>query len=386
MTPAARVQAAIEILDAINEGRTTEQALSAWARSSRYAGSKDRAAVRDHVYDVQRRRQTCAITGGGASGRALMIGLLRQQGVDVETIFTGTAYSPMALEPHETEVADAGALDAFTDIPEWLHQDWNDSLGDQAVPCAEALGHRADVFLRVNLILTDRESAIDALAQDGITVEPHPGVPTALKVLEGARKVANSDAYQSGLVELQDAHSQASVCALPNASVGSVLDYCAGGGGKSLALAAWLKSPVYAHDAFPRRMKDLPARVERSNADITILEQEDIGDYSFDIVFCDVPCSGSGSWRRDPEGKWGLTKEKLDDLHGIQRDILQEAAGFVLPNGKLVYATCSVFKSENTDQVAWFISQFPQWSVSHQTQFVPNDLGDGFFVTILERN
>ena len=384
MTPAARVQASIEILDDINEGRSAEQAISAWARNSRFAGSKDRAAVRDNVYAVLRRKHTCATVGGGANGRALMIGLLRQQGVDPAGIFTGEGYAPMALEPHEMTEADVN-VDPMDDLPDWIRDQWDQSLGDQAHEVAQAMRDRAEVFLRVNLILTTRDAAIEALAEDGIIAEAHPTVETALIVREGARKVANSISYQDGLVELQDAHSQASVCVIPREAVTGVLDYCAGGGGKSLALAGWLDTTVHAHDAFPRRMKDLPTRSNRAQADIVILDQEDMRDCSFDIVFCDVPCSGSGSWRRDPEGKWSLSPEKLNELQEVQRDILQTASGFVTPEGYLAYATCSVLRSENHDQVDWFLSENPQWIVTEQVQFVPNTLGDGFFVTLLKR-
>lgn len=386
MTPAARVQAAIEILDAINEGRSAEQAISAWVRNSRFAGSKDRAAVRDHVYGVLRRKHSCATDGGGATGRALLLGYLRQEGIDLAEVFSGAAYAPMALEPHEIIENPDLVSDPLIDIPDWIKHEWSESLGVHATTCANALRDRADVFLRVNLLKTDREQAMEQLSQEAIIAEPHPTVETALVIVEGARKLANSSAYKDGFVELQDAHSQASVICIDPQDYSGVLDYCAGGGGKSLALASWLKTRVYAHDAFPRRMKDLPNRAARAEADIVVLEQDDVSDYSFDLVFCDVPCSGSGSWRRDPEGKWSLTSEKFEELQNIQREILETASSFVSPTGTLVYATCSVFQSENTRQIEWFMGQYPQWTVSHQSQFVPNNLGDGFFVTILQRS
>ena len=141
MTPAARVQASIEILDDINEGRSAEQAISAWARNSRFAGSKDRAAVRDNVYAVLRRKHTCATVGGGANGRALMIGLLRQQGIDPAGIFTGEGYSPMALEPHEMTEADVN-VDPMDDLPDWIRDQWDQSLGDKAREVAQAMRDR----------------------------------------------------------------------------------------------------------------------------------------------------------------------------------------------------------------------------------------------------
>ncbi|MGY9046843.1 MAG: RsmB/NOP family class I SAM-dependent RNA methyltransferase, partial [Rhodobacterales bacterium] len=293
MTPAARVQAAIEVLDRISADLAAEQALTNWARGARFAGSKDRAAVRDHVYDVLRQRRSVAALGGGESGRQSMLGLLRLQGVAPEALFTGDGYGPVPLSEEELQAGQPAEGNAALDLPDWLAPRFIADLGSEAEAVAEALKTRAPVFLRVNQGLTSVPQAIEALSEEGITAAPHALSPQALMVTGNPRRVAQSDAYLNGWVELQDAASQAVVDLLPLESGQRVLDYCAGGGGKTLAMAARLNGPVDAHDANPGRLRDLPVRAERAAANVSIVDQPD-GEY--DLVLCDVPCSGSGAW------------------------------------------------------------------------------------------
>ena len=380
MTPAARVQAAAEVLDRIAAGTPAEQALLGWSRASRFAGSKDRAAVRDHVFDVMRRWRSTAASGGGESGRARMLGLLRQQGTDPDTLFTGQGHAPKPLGDAERVAGRVPEGAEALDLPDWLWSDWQASLGAEAAATAEQLRHRAPVFLRINTLRATQAAAIAALSADGIATRPAPLADTALEVIEGARKVARSKAFTDGLVELQDAASQAVVAALPLASGQRVLDYCAGGGGKALAMASRLSGPVEAHDANPARMSDLPARAIRAGAEIAIT-QEPRGPY--DLVLCDVPCSGSGSWRRAPEGKWRLTADGLAELTAIQGRILDTVAPLVARGGTLAYATCSMLSTENGARVAAFLAGHPGWSLARERQFLPSDGGDGFYVACL---
>lgn len=385
MTPAARVQAAIEVLDAILSGTPAEQALTRWSRASRFAGSKDRAAVRDHVFDALRRRRSFAALGGAETGRGLMIGAERARGGDFAT-FAGVPYGPSPLGEDEAVVPDLTAQpDAVKhDLPDWLWPLFEQGLGEQAGPVALALTDRAEVFLRVNLRKTDVAGAIAALHKDGITAEPHPLSPTALRVTENARRVAQSAAYTQGLVELQDAASQAVCDAVSWPEGGSVLDYCAGGGGKTLALAGRQDGAFTAHDANARRMKDLPARAERAGVRVEVLSSVPEG-RRFDLVLCDVPCSGSGSWRRAPEGKWLLTPEKLEQVCAIQAQILDTAKDLVSEGGELAYATCSVLPQENAAQVQAFLARTPGWALVSERQFLPSDGGDGFYIARLNR-
>lgn len=381
MTPAARVQAAIELLDQISTGQPAEKALTTWGRTSRYAGSKDRAAVRDLVFDALRCWRSAAVMGGGDSGRARMLGVVRLRGDDPEAVFTGVGHAPAELSDVERNAGRLPEGNDALDLPDWVVTRFRHSLGEAAEATAEALRSRADVFLRVNLMQSSASQAIARLAEDGILAVPHPLSTSALRVTDGARAIARSDAYLSGAVELQDAASQAVVDALPLQPRLSVLDYCAGGGGKALAMAARLGGgPVDAHDAAPRRMADLPARADRAGADIRIV-QKPRGPY--DLVFCDVPCSGSGAWRRAPEGKWRLTQARLSELCTIQAEILDQAARLVAPGGYLAYATCSVLAEENAEQVRAFLERAPEWQDEAQHQFLPSDGGDGFFIAVL---
>lgn len=383
MTPAARVSAAIEILDLVLDGARAETSLKRWARKNRYAGSKDRAAIRDYVYSALRQRESSLCCAKGArTGRSMMRGLLHLQGVDLASLFCDARFAPVPLTPEESTFGTPTHPWQVHDIPEWLWPLWCDSLGEDALQIAQSLQQRAPVFLRVNLLKGTQAEAISSLLEAGYEVHAHPYVPTALSVIGRSVGLQNTIAFSEGLVELQDAHSQASVTMIARDGSGPVLDYCAGGGGKALALAAWLDTPVHAHDVNPKRMSDLPARALRANARVTCVTREQISN-AYDTVFCDAPCSGSGSWRRDPEGKWALDQNKLNEFIQTQREILSTAAELVADGGKLVYATCSVLACENTDQVAWFLDQNNRWTVQNQTQWYPNDNGDGFFASVL---
>ncbi len=382
MTPAARVQAAIEVLDRIGPELAAEQALTNWARGARFAGSKDRAAVRDHVYDVLRQRRSAAARGGGDSGRELLLGLLRLDGVDPESLFTGEGYGPASLTDAEMQAGHVPDGAEAMDLPDWLAALFLADLGLDAEAVAQALQSRAPVFLRVNAILSSVSQATDSLSNEGIDVTPHPLSPQALMVTGNARRISQSQAYQNGWVELQDAASQAVVDLVPLQSGDRVLDYCAGGGGKTLAMAARLAGPVDAHDANPARLRDLPIRAERAGAEVHIVDQP-TGPY--DVVLCDVPCSGSGSWRRSPEGKWILTPQKLASLNAVQAQILRDAGRLVRPGGCLAYVTCSVLKCENIDQMERFTAESSGWMKGPSRQFLPADGGDGFYVCCLFR-
>lgn len=384
MTPAARLQAAAEIIDRISGGVPAEKALTNWARNSRYAGSKDRRAVRDHVFDCLRMWRSTAALGGAETGRGRVLGLLRSAGVDPETVFTGQGHAPVPLTDEEKAAGSAADGYAAWDLPDWLGRRFTDGLGDKAQAAALSLRHRAEVYLRVNTLKGDLATAQAELAGEGITTEPHELSPTALRVTGGARQVARSQSYLTGLVELQDAASQAVVDILPLQTGMRVLDYCAGGGGKTLAMAARLDGgPIMAHDANVGRMSDLPARAERAAAKVDVVENLT---GQFDLVLCDVPCSGSGAWRRSPEGKWRFEPEGLETLLELQSEILNQAKELVAEGGFLAYATCSVLPAENAAQAERFFQNNQGWIQQAERQFLPEDGGDGFYVTFFKRN
>lgn len=387
MTPAARVQAAIEILDRVLAGAPAEQALTGWARGSRYAGSKDRAAVRDHVFDALRCLRSLAALGGARSGRGLMLGALRRDGGDPGAVFCDAPYAPPPLSPAERAAGRVPVSAAERlDIPDWLWPRFLVGLGAAAEPAARALQRRAPVHLRVNLGKARRAEARHGLAGEGIECIPHPAAQSALEVIRGGRRIRRSNAYRGGAVELQDAASQAVVEALPLEDGMRVLDFCAGGGGKALAMAARARLRLFVHDAAPQRMRDLPARARRAGVRATRLSGADLAAAApFDLVLCDAPCSGSGAWRRAPEGKWRLTPARLEGLVAEQARILGTAASLTAPDGVLAYATCSVLDEENDRQIARFMDRTGGWHLRFRRVWALEAGTDGFFAAHLTR-
>jgi 16S rRNA (cytosine967-C5)-methyltransferase len=381
MTPGARATAAIEVLDRVLAGEAAEKALTNWGRASRFAGSGDRAAVRDIVYDALRRRASSAALGGGLTGRGLVLGLMRAAGQ--EALFSGEGHAP--APPARVEAGREPDAEERLDLPGWLVPELRDSLGADFGAVAEALRSRAPVFLRANRVKTDVAGAVAALAEDGIGTRPHPLAESALEVTENARKIQNSVAYRSGWVELQDASSQAVVEALPLRDGMKVLDHCAGGGGKTLAMAARARLKLLAHDVNPRRMADLPERARRAGVDVTLTERPE-GGAPYDLVLVDAPCSGSGSWRRDPEGKWRLSLQALEAVEATQAAILDRVAPLVRQDGWLAYATCSLLDRENRAQAQGFLRRTPGWRLQQDHAFTPMQGGDGFYLALLQRS
>ena len=382
MTPAARLSAAIEVLDRILAGQAAEPALTNWGRANRFAGSGDRAALRDLVFDALRCKRSFAAWGGAETGRGLILGSLRASGTDPATLFTGKGHAPAIVGMNE--VAQPASDLAALDCPDWLAPRLQAALGADFAGVMQALRQRAPVFLRANAVKADADAAIAALAREGITARLNHIAKNALEVTGNARKIQSSIAYAQGLVELQDAASQAVIAALPLQDGMRVLDYCAGGGGKALAMAAQAKLSVDVHDANPGRMRDLPARATRAGVKVNILDK--LGkSAAYDLILTDVPCSGSGSWRRDPQGKWALTERRLHQLLQIQAGILDKVAPAVAPDGRLAYVTCSLLAEENAGQVAAFLARSSGWVLENQHSFTPLQGGDGFFLAILKR-
>jgi 16S rRNA (cytosine967-C5)-methyltransferase len=386
MTPGARLAAAAGVLDEVLGGSPAERVLTNWARGARYAGSKDRAAVRDHVYDALRRRRSLAWVGRSETGRGLMLGALRLAGTDPASLMTGEGHALPPPTPDEQGRSLAEApLGTRLDMPDWLLSRLQESLGDDLDAACRALTQRAPITLRANLRNGPRDEAARALAAEGIETSLDPEVRTALQVSAGASKIAQSGPYLTGLVELQDASSQAAVLRLPLRDGDRVLDYCAGGGGKTLAMGALADLALFAHDADPRRMADLPPRAARASLDVDILS-DPAAHAPYDLVLVDAPCSGSGTWRRTPDAKWRLTPDRLADLCALQDRILDAAEPLVSPAGHLAYATCSILREECDDRVSAFLARHPGWEVADRLRLLPHASGDGFFQTVLRRS
>lgn len=389
MTPAARINAAIDLIDRIQSGELADRAMASWGRSNRYAGSKDRASIADIVYEVLRKKQSFAALGRGETGRALLLGFVRASKQDPETIFGADRYAPSKLLAEERVAGKLGEFvdEKVADFPDWARAELVRSHGDSAVGIAQALRNRAPIYLRVNLAKLSRDDAINSLSTEGIIGKTSPLSSSAVEVLEGARKIRNSTLFQTGDVELQDASSQAVADLVPLQSGQRLLDFCAGGGGKVLAVAGRVSGDFYAHDIDARRMKDLQPRAARAGVSVKQVTIEDLAQGSlFDTVLVDAPCSGSGSWRRDPQGKWLLTEEKLDHVVQLQSEILNQVSSMVKPNGHLVYATCSLFSKENELQTKQFLGRDETFTLSSERHFTPLDGGDGFYCAVLRKS
>lgn len=355
MTPAARVQAAIELLDTVitsarAKGAPADRIIADYFRARRYAGSKDRRAVRDLVYHAIR---LCGPVP--ASGRAAMLAVAGQDEA-VAALFDGSPHGPAPRGEGE-EAASTGLA------PKWLAAALRASdLGGREI--AALLG-RAPLDIRVNALKADR-AGIDL---------PEPGEPLAsaqgLRFASGT-PVEQWPAYLEGRVEVQDLGSQLIVEALPVGPGDTIIDLCAGGGGKTLALAARLgnAASIIAADTDKRRLGNLAPRAARAGAaiDHTVLldpgrEMRTLHPWvkKADHVLVDAPCSGSGTWRRSPEGRWRLDPAELARLTALQDHVLDLAAHLARQGGSIAFVTCSVLDAEGPDRISAFLARHPGW-------------------------
>jgi 16S rRNA (cytosine967-C5)-methyltransferase len=388
MTPAARLQAAIEILSA-DTAQPLERQLKAWFRGHRFAGSSDRRAITERVYSIFRHHAHFAYRMAGDSARALVIASLLADGEKPEDYFTG-GYGPPPLSDAERAAIDAtpGPAPSFVqgEYPEWLEEELNRSFGARLPDEMLAFQGRAPVDLRVNRLKAGRDEVLAQLKADGIDGAPLEGLPDAIRCAPGAA-LTSHPLYLSGAFEIQDAAAQMAV-ALCDARPGMrVLDLAAGAGGKSLALAAAMenKGEIVACDVREDALAELDRRRERAGA--AIIRSHLLGpppEGPFDLVLLDVPCSGSGTWRRQPELKWRFTPERLTQLTALQGRLLNQAAGL---GAKLVYATCSVLMRENQDRVGAFLAAHPAFArIGPDFHATPATTGtDGFYTAILNR-
>ena len=389
MTPNARIASAILIINSIIAGDPAEKVLTNWARKSRFAGSSDRSAVRDIVYDCLRSLNSFGTLGGNKTGRGVIIGYLLFSNKEPNLFFNGIGYGPSELTPSELSHIDLTQNESspleVLDFPDCLLDELKDSLGESFYSVNNTLKQRAPFYIRVNLSKATLDEVQLILRDEGIETDLDDACVTALKVLSNPRKVKQSDAYKSGLLDIQDLNSQISCRTIPLENGWKLLDFCAGGGGKSLALSDRFSGTIDAYDKDFLRMKDIPVRSDRAGVTINLLSNDDIRTVSsYDLVICDVPCTGSGAWRRNPDAKWTLTTDNYEALKKTQQEILDDASKLVSGNGVLVYMTCSLLKAENSDQVEAFLLRNSDWEVVFQESFPLSNSGDGFFVTHLK--
>lgn len=375
MTPAAHISAAIEILgDIAQRRRPAADMLKEWGQSHRFAGSKDRAAIASLVFDALRKRASSAFVMGEETPRAIMLGALREaRGLSADAIgalFSGEGHAPAPLSEEERGRLETVALDGAPDLvrgdyPEWLAERFKAAFGVRAPEEGAALAARAPVDLRVNILKGSREQALEKLAH--LNPAPTPLSPLGLRIDAGQGRgpaFASEPAYVKGLVEPQDEASQLAALLCAAAPGEQVLDLCAGGGGKALALAAQMhnRGQLYAYDEDGRRLMPLYERLERAGArNIQVRaprgKTDVLADLAgrCDLVLIDAPCTGTGTWRRHPDAKWRLAPGALEQRLNEQRDLLAAATRFVKPGGRLVYVTCSLLRDENEDQISGFL-------------------------------
>ncbi|MGB0908570.1 MAG: RsmB/NOP family class I SAM-dependent RNA methyltransferase [Maricaulaceae bacterium] len=429
MRPAARLQAAIEVFTDITERRTpVALALRDWGKANRYAGSKDRSAIGNYVYDALRCRSSIAYRMKDDSPRSLILGsavfMGEQSPKDLVTSFEGDKFAPTAITPEEMDCL-GGSMKLETapawvqaDVPEWLWPAFENNFGEDAITEGKALTARPPLDMRVNTILSNEADVAEALAPH--KAEKTPSSPIGFRIVapKASGRLPNvqiEKIYQTGGIEIQDEGSQI-VSQLVNAQAGEkVLDFCAGGGGKSLALAADMNNEgrVHAFDIDKRRLSPLYQRAQRAGASIVNVCEppiDSLQDYlgKMDKVLIDAPCSGVGTWRRKPDAKWRLSEEALERRYKEQKTVLKNAKGFVRPGGLLFYVTCSMLAEENEGQVYGFLEDNEDfellsagevyeekfgvnapkpWSEDGCTlTLTPNATGtDGFYFAVMER-
>jgi 16S rRNA (cytosine967-C5)-methyltransferase len=430
MTPAARLSAAMEILADLDvRRRPVAEALKDWGLSHRFAGSKDRASIASLVYDVLRRKASSGWIMAEETPRAILFGMLKlQRGLDVDAIAalaSGERFAPAPLSQGERERLASGTLEGAPapvegDFPEWIEPSLRRVFGDDLVDEMQALAARAPLDLRVNTLkIASREKARSALSHLEAVETPHSPLGLRIAPREEGRgpAVQAEPEFLKGLVEIQDEGSQVAAL-LSGAKPGEqVVDLCAGGGGKTLALAALTQNhgQIYATDADARRLapihdrlaragaRNVQVRTPRGGAD-AVLDLEG----KIDLVLIDAPCTGTGTWRRNPDAKWRLRPGSLDARVKEQAAVLDRAARLTKPGGRIVYITCSVLPEENDDALSAFLARGEGLRIvaprevlaragmdglanavrftDHGLQMTPSRTGtDGFFVAVLTR-
>ncbi len=439
MTPGARILAAIEIGQEIETGESTADGIvETYFRRRRYAGSKDRRAVGERVYGIIRRyaRLSWWIERCGyphaVTPRVRAIADLalndKARPEEIQAIFSGSRHCPESLNAEEFDLANALAgrpITHHSEMPDWValeYPGWLDAtlreqFGDTLNSEMTALNQPAPMDLRVNTTKTTFEEASEALRREQVISEPTALSPIALRV-SGNVRLGGTSAYNDGLVEIQDEGSQILALLCDAQPSMNVVDFCAGAGGKTLALAACMSKHGNLHgsltacDVFAQRLQRMKLRIKRAGANGVrqhVLSTEldpwvAQNAQTADRVLLDVPCSGSGIWRRKPGSKWRLTPMEVEDYITTQRQILSSASAMVRPGGRLIYATCSLLAEENEQQVAWFMSDSGDFDVLDVNTVWAQSIGgtcpsagpylrlspattrtDGFFCAILER-
>ena len=435
MTPAARLSAAIELLETIDTQRVpAAQALKEWGTAHRFAGSGDRAAISGLVWDVLRRRASSAWIMGSDTARARLLGMLHlERKLDTEAIAAlcdGSRFAPSPLTDAERSALSSNSLGnapapVAGDYPEWLDSQLADVFGEDRVAEAAAMASRAPLDLRVNTLKANAAKVLAATAH--LHTMPTKWSPNGLRIdiSADARNpgIHAEEAFIKGQIEVQDEGSQLAALLSAAKPGEQVIDLCAGAGGKTLALAALMegKGRLIATDSDKRQLAPIHERLSRAgvhNCDVRTPKGQgkDSGDAlsdiraSADLVMIDAPCTGTGTWRRNPDAKWRIRPGALEVRLKVQAEVLDRAGLLVKPGGRIAYVTCSVLAAENGDQVRAFLGRHPDFKIVPPAETVtvlwdkaedfeqaalksaegwlmtPRRTGtDGFFVSVLKK-
>ena len=429
MRDGARASAAIEVLADIEaRKRPASEALKDWGLAHRFAGSGDRAAIGNLLFDALRKRASSAYAMDDGSPRALVLRtLVTGWGMTpdaVAALADGSKHAPEPLtEAERAGLARAVPADAPApvrgDFPEWLAPEFSRAFGSHAGEEGAALSQRAPVDIRVNTLKATREKVLKALARFEASPTDHSPLGIRIAPAPGPGRSPHVEAepgHGKGWFEVQDEGSQLATLLAGAKPKHQVIDLCAGAGGKTLALAAAMQNTgqLYAYDSDRMRLRPIFERLKRAGArNVQVLPAGDVASLAplegrMDLVLIDAPCTGSGVWRRRPDAKWRLKAEMLEARQAEQRAVLDQGAVLVKPGGRLAYVTCSVLPSENRDQVDAFLARHAgfklvpwrtHWAALPGAPALPSADGsdqallmtplshgtDGFFVAVLER-
>src|SRR6266536_1165326 len=431
MTPAARLSAAIELIDTIDAQRVpAAKALKEWGTAHRYAGSGDRAAISGLIWDVLRRRASSAWIMDDDTPRARVLGMLkRERGMDGDTIAAlcdGGRFAPAPLSEAERTALTSRSVEGAPahiagDYPEWLDPHLASVFGEDRVAEATAMASRAALDLRVNTLKAAREKLLPRLAHLGATATPWSPLGLRIELGADARNpgIHAEEGFIKGAVEVQDEGSQLAALFSAAKPGEQVIDLCAGAGGKTLALAAMMqgKGRLIATDHDKRQLAPIYKRLSRAgvhNCDIRTPKgpNDTLSDIhaSADLVLIDAPCTGTGTWRRNPDAKWRMRPGALEVRLKDQVTVLDRAAALTKPGGRIAYITCSVLPQENGQQIRSFVARHPEFVIvppsltttvlwdraeafaaatlqsAEGLLMTPRRTGtDGFFVSVLKR-